>query len=89
MHERIAMDALDRCSGVYRLRRRDAEQGRAFEDQEWPEALAAGEQRMPHGGAEPRVPSPGPHSVSSALSRSSVSPPRQQAFAQSSLTDYQ
>ena len=73
MHERIAMDALDRCSGVYRLRRRDAEQGRAFEDQEWPEALAADEQ----------------HSVSSALSRSSVSPPRQQAFAQSSLTDYQ
>ena len=54
MHERIAMDALDRCSGVYRLRRRDAEQGRTFEDQEWPEALAAGEQRMPHGGAEPR-----------------------------------
>jgi hypothetical protein len=81
------MDALDRCSGVYRLRRRDAEQGRAFEDQEWPESLAAGKQRMPHGGAEPR-PLPDPHSVSNALSRSSVSPPRQQAFAQSPLTDY-
>ncbi len=57
MHERIAMDALDRCSGVYRLRRRDAEQGRAFEDQEWPESLAAGEQRM-RMAAPSRVPYP-------------------------------
>jgi hypothetical protein len=48
------MDALDRYSGVYRLRRWDAEQDRAFEHQERPEALAAGEQFMPHGNAEPR-----------------------------------
>jgi hypothetical protein len=54
MHKRIAMDALGRYSGVYRLRRRDAEQDRAFEHQEWPERLLRVNSACRIGSAEPR-----------------------------------
>jgi len=52
VHERIAMDAFDRRGSVHRLRRRDAEQGRALKHQEGAEALAAGQQCVAHGRAE-------------------------------------
>jgi hypothetical protein len=55
VHERIAMDALDCRGGIHRLRRLDAEQRRTLDHEERPEALAASEQRMPHGGAKARA----------------------------------
>jgi len=49
------MDALDGSGGINRLRCRDGEQGRALDRQERPEALAARQQRVPHGRAQPRA----------------------------------
>ncbi len=54
VYERVAMDAFERAGCIQRLIRADAEQGRALDHEEGPEALAAAERAISHRFEQPR-----------------------------------
>ena len=52
VHQRITMDEFERAAGVQRAGAADAEQRRALHHQKRPQAFAAAERAMPHGGEQ-------------------------------------